>query len=223
MPTANEKARARRIYDRLQARYPDAKCALIHDGPFQLLVATVLSAQCTDKLINQVTPELFATLPTADAMARAPLELIESKVRRVNFWRNKAKHLKGLGQMLMDEHGGVVPDDMDALIQLPGVARKTANVVLGNAFNKAEGVVVDTHIGRLSRRFGFTTQTDPKKVEPDLMALFARSRWTMLAHLLIYHGRAACKANHAKCAEDDICRAYCANARAQREGLPPVK
>lgn len=206
------RARAARLFDALRARYPDAHCALIHDGPFQLLIATILSAQCTDKLVNQVTPSLFKAFPDAKALAAAPLEKVEAQVNRVNFWRNKAKNIKAAAQLLVDEFGGQVPQEMEQLIRLPGVARKTANVVLGNAFNKNMGVVVDTHVGRLAHRFGLTKETDPKKVEKDLMALFPREQWTLLSHLFIEHGRQVCKARHGKCKDDAICREFCCKA-----------
>ncbi len=207
-----ERRRAARIYKKLQQKYPDAHCALIHSNPFELLVATILSAQCTDVLVNQVTPAIFKKLPTPQLMAKADLVTIESLVNRVNFWRNKAKNLKAMAELLVEKHGGAVPQTMEELTELPGAARKTANVVLGNAFNINHGVVVDTHVGRLSQRFGFTEETDPKKIERDLMALFPRKNWCMLSHLLIYHGRAVCKARHALCLDDDLCKRYCSNA-----------
>lgn len=207
-----ERRRAARIYKKLQEKYPDAHCALNHSNPFELLVATILSAQCTDVLVNQVTPALFKKLPTPQMMAKAKLETIESLVNRVNFWRNKAKNLHGMAQLLVDKHDGKVPRTMEELIELPGVARKTANVVFGNAFNINHGVVVDTHVARLSQRLGFTKHTDPKKIERDLMALFPKKNWTMLSHLLIYHGRQVCKARHGLCMDDDLCRRYCSNA-----------
>ncbi|MEM1354054.1 MAG: endonuclease III [Planctomycetota bacterium] len=205
----NQRRRAMRIYNRLLERYPDAHCALIHNNPFELLCATILSAQCTDVLVNKVTPGLFKQYPTPRKMASASVGEIERAINRINFYRNKAKSLHGTANMLVKEYDAAVPQEMEQLIKLPGVARKTANVVLGNAFNINHGVVVDTHIARLSQRFGFTEHTDPKKIEPDLMALFPRDKWCMLAHLLIYHGRAVCKARHALCQDDPICRAYC--------------
>jgi endonuclease-3 len=214
-----ERRRAARVYKRLQQRYPDAHCALIHRNPFELLVATILSAQCTDTLVNKVTPGLFAALPTPEKMANADLATIEHHVSKVNFWRNKARNLHAMANMLVEEFDSEVPRTMEALTRLPGAARKTANVVLGNAFNINHGVVVDTHVGRLARRFGFTEHDDPKKIERDLMALFPRKHWCMLSHLLIYHGRQVCKARHARCADDAICRAYCSHAKEQRMGL----
>ena len=148
-------------------------------------------------------------------MAAADPTTIQRYVNRVNFWRNKAKNLHGMAHRLVDHYAGEVPQTMDDLLTLPGVARKTANVVLGNAFGINHGVVVDTHVGRLSRRLGFTGHDDPKKIERDLMALFPRKNWTLLSHLLIYHGRQVCKARHPRCADDALCRAYCSNAKAQ--------
>jgi len=196
---ASEKARAQRIYKSLLKLYPRAKCALEHQNPFELLVATILSAQCTDKRVNMVTPKLFERYPDAKAMASASLAELEELIRTTGFFRNKAKALKGARQAMMDKHSGRVPDTMEALTALPGVARKTANVVLGNAFGQNVGVVVDTHVQRLSRRLGFTEQKDPKKIEQDLMALFARKDWTLLAHLLIFHGRQVCGARKPDC------------------------
>jgi len=207
-----DRRRAARIYKKLQEKYPDAHCALNHSNAFELLVATILSAQCTDVLVNKVTPGLFKKLPTPQMMAKAELATIESLVSRVNFWRNKAKSLKGMAELLVEKHDGKVPSTMDELIELPGVARKTANVVLGNAFNINHGVVVDTHVARIAKRFGLTEHDDPKKIERDLMALFPQKNWTMLSHLFIYHGRAVCKARHALCHDDDLCRYYCSNA-----------
>jgi len=210
---AAERRRAAAIFKLLQKKYPDAHCALNHSNAFELLVATILSAQCTDVLVNKVTPGLFARLPTPQLMAKAGLASIESLVNRVNFWRNKAKNLKAMAELLVEKHHGVVPQTMEELIELPGVARKTANVVLGNAFNINHGVVVDTHVGRIAQRLGLTHHTDPKKIERDLMALFPQDQWCMLSHLLIYHGRAVCKARHALCANDDLCGKYCSNAK----------
>ena len=190
---------AQRIHKELERLYPNANCALTHRNPYELLVATILSAQCTDVRVNMVTPDLFKRYPTPAAMAEAPIGDIEQAVRTTGFYRNKAKNIRGTSQQLVEKHDGNVPDTMEELLELPGVARKTANVVLGNAFDKNEGVVVDTHVGRLSRRLGLTKHTDPKKVELDLMALFPSHRWAMLAHLLIHHGRAVCPARKPKC------------------------
>ena len=199
--TANDKARARRVYAKLEALYPEARCALNYDTPFQLLVATILSAQCLDETVNKATPALFERFPTPQAMATAEVREIEQLVKTCGFYRNKAKNLLGAAQMIVEEFQGEVPRSLDALIRLPGAARKTGNVVLGNAFGINEGMVVDTHIGRLSVRLGFT-EADSKnavRIERDLMGLFPRATWTQLAHLLIAHGRAVCKSQRPAC------------------------
>jgi endonuclease-3 len=172
---------------------------LVHRNAFELLVATILSAQCTDVRVNMVTPQLFAAYPNAKAMATAKLPDIEKLIKSTGFYRNKAKAIKEASQAIVEQHAGQVPDTMEALLTLTGVARKTANVVLGNAFNKNEGMVVDTHIARLSQRLGFSTHKAPKKIEQDLMAIFPRKSWTLLSHLLIFHGRAICKARTPLC------------------------
>jgi endonuclease III len=199
---------AKEILSRLKREYPDARTELNYETPLQLLMATILSAQCTDKRVNMVTPLLFETFPTAAALAAAPQERLEEIIKSTGFFRNKSKSLIGLGKALVERHGGEVPDSMEALVELPGVGRKTANVILGNAFMKNEGIVVDTHVGRLSLRLGLTKQTDPVKVEQDLMPLFAREDWALLAHLLIFHGRRVCFArspNCEMCVLNDIC------------------
>lgn len=201
--TTPDKRHAKKVYNQLMKMYPDAHCALDHRDAFELLVATILSAQCTDERVNKVTPDLFKKYPNAKALSQAPIGEIEEAVRSTGFYRNKAKSLQGASQMLVENHRGKVPDSMDALTELPGVARKTANVVLGNVFGKNDGVVVDTHVSRLSQRIGFTPHRDPKKIEQDLMQLFPQETWTMLAHLLIHHGRAICAARKPKC---DQCR-----------------
>jgi len=201
-----EKRRARRIYQKLEATYPDARCALHHENAYQLLVATILSAQCTDQRVNMVTPDLFKAYPTPQHLAEAPLEQIESHIKTTGFYRNKAKSLKNAARAIVDEHGGEVPDTMEALTRLPGVARKTANVILGNIFGKNLGVVVDTHVQRLAYRLGLTEHTDPGKIEPDLMARFPRKKWIMLAHLLIFHGRQICKAKNPLCSQCPVRR-----------------
>jgi endonuclease-3 len=200
-PSARRPARERapQIFRHLAAAYPDAKCALDFETPFQLLVATILSAQCTDKRVNMVTPKLFATYPTPAALAAAKQEDIEDLVRTTGFFRNKAKSLLGVSAAIEGRHGGEVPATMDALVELPGVGRKTANVILGNAFERNEGVVVDTHVARVSQRLGLTKHTDPVKIEQDLATLFPREQWTLLAHLLIEHGRQICDARLPKC------------------------
>jgi endonuclease III len=191
--------RAPEIFQRLSAAYPDAHCALDFETPFQLLVATILSAQCTDKRVNMVTPTLFATYPTPAALAAAKQEELEQLIKPTGFFRNKTKSLLGVSAALENRHAGEVPATMDALVELPGVGRKTANVVLGNAFNRNEGVVVDTHVARVSKRLGLTSHDDPVKIEQDLAKLFPRDQWTLLAHLLIEHGRRICEARLPKC------------------------
>ena len=198
---ARDPERAARLYDVLASSYPDAHCALDHANPFQLLVATILSAQCTDKRVNMVTPVLFARYPDAAALARGKQEEVEEIIRSTGFFRNKATNLIAMAGALVDRHGGEVPADMDALVALPGVGRKTANVVLGNAFARNEGIVVDTHVSRLSQRLGLTAESDPVKIENSLVPLFPRERWTMLSHLLIEHGRQVCDAKKPRCAD----------------------
>jgi endonuclease III len=197
-----KKARAIEVFARLKRAHPDAHCELDHETPLQLLMATILSAQCTDKRVNMVTPTLFKRFPTAQALADAQQEELEEIIKSTGFFRNKSKSLIGLGKALVERHGGAVPDSMETLVKLPGVGRKTANVILGNAFGKNEGVVVDTHVGRLSLRLGLTRETDPVKVERELMPLIPREDWTMLAHVLVFHGRRICYARTPKC---EIC------------------
>jgi endonuclease-3 len=196
------------LHRRLGDLYPDAHCELDFQTPLQLLVATILSAQCTDKRVNMVTPALFAAYPTAQALADAPIEHLEELVKTTGFFRMKAKNIQGMARALVERHGGEVPSDMEALVVLPGVGRKTANVVLGNAFRINHGVVVDTHVGRLATRLGLTRETDPVKVEEALMPLFPQDSWTMLSHLLIFHGRRICDARKPRCGEcalADVC------------------
>jgi endonuclease III len=204
----NRQARALEIQRRLTAMYPDAHCELDYRNAFELAVATILSAQCTDKRVNLVTPVLFKKWPTPQALAKATLPQIERVIKSTGFYRNKAKSLSGLAKALIAEHGGEVPREMTALVGLPGIGRKTANVILGNAYGMNEGVVVDTHVLRLSKRFGLTRQTDAMKVERVLMPLFPRESWAMLSHLMIWHGRRICDARKPKCGEcplADIC------------------
>ncbi|MGI8618229.1 MAG: endonuclease III [Gemmatimonadaceae bacterium] len=196
------------IIRRLKKEYPDAHCELDFKSPFQLLVATILSAQCTDKRVNMVTPKLFATYPTPKKLAEAPPAKVEEIIKSTGFFRAKTKSLQGMSAALVEQHGGKVPDTMDELTSLRGVGRKTANVVLGNAFEKAEGVVVDTHVGRVTVRLALTSETDPVKVEEKLMALVPRRDWTIFSHLLIFHGRRVCVARLPRCGEcvlNDIC------------------
>jgi len=199
---------AAEVLARLKRAHPDAHCELDHKTPLQLLVATILSAQCTDKRVNMVTPNVFRTFPTAASLADAEPGKMQEAIRSTGFFNNKTKSLIGLGKALVERHGGEVPDSMEQLVRLPGVGRKTANVVLGNAFHKDEGVVVDTHVGRVSGRLGLTGETDPVKIERDLMKLFPRDEWTNLSHLLIFHGRRVCHARvpHCEaCVLADIC------------------
>ena len=201
------RSRAKAIFRRLGKLYPDAKCALNHESPFQLLIATILSAQCTDVRVNMVTPALFARFPDPKAFAAGRLSEIENLIRSTGFFRNKAKNIQTLCRSLIAEHDGQVPDNLDALVVLPGVGRKTANVVLGNGFN-IPGITVDTHVGRLSRRLGFTKHLDPVKVELDLMEIWPKKDWTMFGHRLIFHGRNVCSARKpdcANCAINDLC------------------
>jgi endonuclease-3 len=207
-PKKTKYLRAERIYERLQAAYPDAKCALDHANPLQLLVATILSAQSTDKMVNTITPALFNKFKTAQQFANADTAELEQMIHSSGFFRNKGKSIKGAARLIAEEFGGRVPDTMEDLLKLPGVARKTANVVLGVAYGKAEGVVVDTHVQRLSRRLDFSREERPEKIEEDLMQLYPREKWILLAHLLIHHGRASCSALRPKCAQcpiEDLC------------------
>ncbi len=187
------------IIKRLSKVYPHPKTALNFTTPLELLVATILSAQATDKLVNLVTPDLFKQYKTAKDYADASVEEIDSMVKRVNFHYNKAKSIKAAAQMIVEKHGGKVPDRMEELDALPGVARKTANVVLGNAFHKAEGIVVDTHVMRLSNKLGLTTEKDPVKIEQDLMKIVPKDKWIDFAHMLILFGREYCPSRPHKC------------------------
>lgn len=216
-PTQKKLDHATEIHAELRRLYPDAHCALKHKGPFQLLIATILSAQCTDERVNMVTPGLFKKFKNPQAFVDATQEEVEVVIRSTGFYRNKAKSIKGASQKIIDLYGGKVPETMDELLTLAGVARKTANVVLGNAFGQNIGVVVDTHVGRLSVRMGLTKNTDPKKVEQDLMALFPQDSWTMLSHLLIFHGRQVCNARKPKC-DDCTLASIC-----PKQGVPKKK
>jgi endonuclease-3 len=196
------------LLDRLLALYPDAHCALDFTNAFELLCATILSAQCTDKRVNLVTPALFARYPDAAALAAARPEELEELIRSTGFFRSKAKSLIGMATALVERHGGEVPADMEALTALPGVGRKTANVILGNAFGRNDGIVVDTHVTRLSNRLALTSESDAVKIEQALLPLFPQERWTMLSHLLIEHGRQVCDARKPRCGEcvlSDVC------------------
>lgn len=215
MPRESKPARrerAARIYERLAHEYPDAHCELDHAGAYQLAVATILSAQTTDVRVNLVTPILFRRYPTLADLAAARQEDVEEIVRSTGFFRNKAKNIIGFARAVMAEHDGEVPGTLAELAALPGVGRKTANVILGNAFGIDEGVVVDTHVKRLAARLALTPYEDPIEVEQDLMALFARERWTMLSHLLIWHGRRVCDARKPRC-DQCIVSALCPSSR----------
>jgi endonuclease-3 len=189
------------ILDGLRKAHPNAECALIHKSPWELVVATILSAQCTDVRVNLVTPQLFKNFPTPKVFAEASLTSIEEDIRTTGFFRNKAKSISGAAKLLVTKYKGKVPETMDELLELPGVARKTANVVLGVAFKKAEGIVVDTHVLRLSRRLQLTLNTDPKKVEQDLVKIIPRDRWIDFSHELILHGRQTCVALKPRCVQ----------------------
>ena len=197
----SRRERAARIYELLEGEYPEARTALEHANPFELAVATILSAQCTDERVNMVTPVLFRRFPDAPALAGASLDELETIIHSTGFFRNKAKSLVGMARAVVGEHGGELPRSLVELTKLPGIGRKTANVILGNAFGVDEGVVVDTHVKRLSGRLGFSKEVTPEKIETDLMVVFPRERWTPLSHLLIFHGRQVCVARKPRCRE----------------------
>jgi endonuclease III len=201
IPSAAERERAASIVAILRELYPGAKCSLDFTNPLELLVATVLSAQCTDERVNIVTKALFKKYRSAEDYANASPEELEQDIKQTGFYRNKAKHIREAARLIVERHGGEVPRTMAELTALPGVARKTANVVMGNAYGIVEGVVVDTHVGRIARRLGLTNSDDPVKVEQDLMALLPQSDWLDLSHMLILHGRAICQARKPLCAE----------------------
>lgn len=196
------KERVRPIIQRLKKQYPEAECSLTHRNPLQLLVATILSAQCTDERVNIVTKTLFKEYRTAADFANADPRVFEEQIKSTGFYRNKTKSIISMAQSLIEHHDGKVPRTMNELVRLPGVGRKTANVVLGNAFGIDEGIVVDTHVKRISNRLGFTKHNDPDKIEQDLIGLVPKKDWTMWPHLLIHHGRAICQARTPKC---EIC------------------
>ncbi|WP_017303707.1 endonuclease III [Spirulina subsalsa] len=201
---AKQQQRALEVLVRLKRLYPDATCSLTYETPVQLLVATILSAQCTDERVNQVTPTLFAQFPDAVALASCDREVLENLIRSTGFYRNKAKNIQGACQKIMTDFGGEVPQQMELLLTLPGVARKTANVVLAHGFGKIQGVTVDTHVKRLSQRLGLTEQNDPVKIEQDLMRLLPHPDWENWSIRLIYHGRAICKARKPDCGACDL-------------------
>ena len=197
----DDPGRVRAILAKLDEAYPEAVCELKHENAFQLLISTILSAQCTDERVNQVTPELFRAYPTPKAMAHADPRDIESAIRSTGFFRSKTKSILGASKKILSDYAGAVPRSMEELLTLPGVARKTANVVLGSAFGIAQGVVVDTHVLRLAKRLDLTRHEEPKKVEQDLMRIVPREKWILFSHQLIWHGRRVCRARNPRCAE----------------------
>ena len=206
--TAEAKRYAAKIVKRLKAEYLDAECALTHRTPLELTIATILSAQCTDARVNIVTQDLFKKYQSAQDFAAAPIADLEKAVQSTGFFRNKARNIKACCQQLVDQHGGKIPQDMDQLVKLPGIGRKTANVVLGTAFGLSTGVVVDTHVTRLSNRLGLTTHSDAVKIERDLIALLPKSEWIDFSHRMIHHGRRVCVARKPRCEQcvlNDIC------------------
>lgn len=212
-----QKERAMEVLNELYKHYPNPHCELNHRDPFELLIATILSAQCTDVRVNKTTPALFETYPTPELMKDAPLEELEELVRSTGFYRNKAKSLKESSRIISEEFGGEVPQNMEDLLKLRGAARKTANVVLGNAFGINVGVVVDTHVKRFSNRFGLTKEKkNTDKIEKDLMALFPRESWTDLSHLMIHHGRGPCKARISEAPDHPLCKNYGVNCKCQK-------
>lgn len=214
--TDEQKEWAQEILNALYEHYPNPHCELTHRNPYELLCATILSAQCTDVRVNKTTPDLFEAYPTPDLMAEAPDEELHELVRSTGFYRNKSKALKRSSQTIVEEHDGEVPQNMEDLLELYGVARKTANVVLGNAFNINVGVVVDTHVRRFSNRYKLTEhEKNTDKIERDLMALFPRDAWTDLSHLMIHHGRNACKARISEPPDHPLCKDYGINCECQ--------
>ena len=215
MPRENSSAKSKRMLDiirRLKTAYPDAHCELDFSNPLQLLVATILSAQCTDKRVNLVTKSLFQKYRTARDYAAAPPAALEADIKSTGFFRNKAKSIQGACRALVEKHGGEVPRDMASLVQLPGVGRKTANVVLGNAFGLSEGIVVDTHVARLAKRLALSASSAPEKIEADLQKLVPPADWTLVSHLLIWHGRRRCGARQPDCAGCEI-KSLCPTGR----------
>jgi endonuclease-3 len=219
---ARAKERAKVIGKRLRATLPDPRCELDHEDAWQLLIATILSAQSTDARVNQVTPALFARYPTPAALGSASLPEVEELVRSTGFYRNKAKAIVGASRCIAQDHGGVVPRTLEALVELPGVARKTANVVLGTAYAIASGVIVDTHAGRVARRLGLSKSEDPGEVERDLCALFPEREWVALGHRLVLHGRYVCSARKPDCARCPL-QETCPSAEAAAEGSVSIR
>jgi endonuclease-3 len=214
---------AERTFERLHAQHPDAHCELDHHGPFELVVATVLSAQTTDVNVNRATPKLFGRYPTPEALAAANPPDVEGIIGSLGFFRQKTKSIVGLAKKLVEEHGGKVPETLAELVKLPGVGRKTANVVLGVSFQKPEGVVVDTHVQRISQRLGWTKNKEPETIEQDLMRLFPRKDWDMISHVLIFHGRRVCVAARpacSACSVNDVCPSA---FKAEKVGRKPLR
>jgi endonuclease-3 len=218
---AEKRKRAAAVYRRLDRGYPEAKCALDFSNPVELLIATVLSAQSTDATVNRVTPALFEKYPTCADYLSAPPGELEKDVYPTGFFNQKARSIRGLCRVILEEFGGEVPATMEGLLKLPGVARKTANIVLGNAFGVVEGIAVDTHVHRLARRLGFSDRDDTNKVERDLMTLFPRARWFRLTYLLIEHGRAICNAKVPRC-EECVVNDLCPSSRAPTSPSAPA-
>jgi endonuclease-3 len=216
-PTSDLRKKAARVTRALERTYPDAECALHHRNPFELLVATILSAQCTDERVNMVTPELFRKFPTPEKLAQASQIAVEQIIKSTGFFRAKAQNLRGMAQKLTTEFGGALPRTVEELTTLPGVGRKTANVLLGTSFGLATGVVVDTHVKRITFLLGLTRNTDPVKVEQDLMSLLPRKDWVNFSHRLIHHGRAICIARRPRCRECPLLKCC------DRTGLPPLE
>jgi endonuclease III len=218
----NRSTRARELARRFREIYPDAHCELDFRSPLELLVATMLSAQCTDKRVNVVTKELFSRCKKAKDYAEISQDELEGIIRSTGFYRNKAKNIRAMAAKLVAEHNSNVPRSLDALAALPGVGRKTANVVLGNAYGIEEGVVVDTHVARVSARLGLTTHSDPPKIEQDLMKLFPREQWTLLSHWLIWHGRRRCFARKPDCVHCELSSICPAGTKFLKELRPPA-
>jgi endonuclease-3 len=214
---APTKTQANKVVKALQQGYADAECALVHDTPFQLLIATILSAQCTDERVNIVTKDLFANWPTPQQLAELPIKKLEKAIQSTGFFRMKAKNIQGCCQQLVEKHGGEVPQTLEELVQLPGVGRKTANVVLGTSFGIASGIVVDTHVMRLTNRLGLTVQQDAVKIEKDLMPLVPKTEWINFSHRLIHHGRRICKARKPLC-NDCLMLKFCPQVGVEQIG-----
>ncbi|MCA9041356.1 MAG: endonuclease III [Planctomycetaceae bacterium] len=214
---AERKKRVRRIITQLKKRYPEAECALHHESPFQLLAATILSAQCTDERVNMVTPHLFKKFPTPEKLAKSKQEDVEEIIRSTGFFRAKATNLRGMAQAIVKEHQGEIPQDLQALVKLPGVGRKTANVLLGTSFGIPSGVVVDTHVKRISNLLGLTTSKNPEIIERELQEIVPRKEWIDWSHRLIHHGRQICIARRPQCSECPLIK------DCPRVGLGPLK